>query len=90
MSVDYYMACSTCKKAIHAAQVGLGGFTFYRTEHSSAALGAFLEAHFLCSPPVQFVNEHVVDDGYALLNWLGVPVPDIPGDDVDLYEQPPK
>jgi hypothetical protein len=50
MSVDFYFACDACKAAIHVAQDGLSGFTFYSGEpECMKALGVFLRAHRLCT-----------------------------------------
>jgi hypothetical protein len=32
MSVDYYLVCHECRKRIHVAQHGLGGWSFYSGE----------------------------------------------------------
>lgn len=73
MSVDYYMICDGCKKAIHVAQDGLSGFTFYSGEPDCMKkLAAFLDEHgTICggSGP-QFVDEGVVDvQGYEEVPW---------------------
>lgn len=61
MSVDYYMACGKCMKALHVAQDGLGGFTFYSEQPDTMKLlGEFLEAHSLCNS-IMFLPEGIVD-----------------------------
>jgi hypothetical protein len=80
MSTDYYMTCGKCMDALHVAQDGLGGFTFYRGDPDCMkALGSFLERHALCNS-IMFLTEHVVDSAdYKIRDSSGKPVPD-PGD----------
>lgn len=67
MAVDLYMACVKCKKALHVAQDGLGGFTFYwGQEDTMRLLRDFLRDHYLCEMPdgngVRFIPDHLTDD----------------------------
>jgi hypothetical protein len=74
MSVDYYFACGHCKAAIHVAQDGLSGFTFYRGEPDCMrALGDFLRAHRLCEGRIEFLPEHHVED-FEDADWKPEPV----------------
>lgn len=46
MSVDYCFACHECKKILHVAQDGLGGFSFYSGEKDCMKkLREFMESH---------------------------------------------
>ena len=71
MSVDYYLACDKCKEAIHIAQDGLGGFSFYSKEPDCLYnLDRFLEKHTLCGGIVTLVNEHkVIDEDIHTVPW---------------------
>jgi hypothetical protein len=71
MSVDYYLACDKCKQAIHVAQDGMGGFTFYSGEPDCLYhLGRFLEEHTLCGGKVTLLNEHhVIDEDLKCVHW---------------------
>lgn len=59
MSVDYYMACQQCGKALHVAQDGLSGFTFYSGQPDTMKLlGEFLRDHRLCGTgSIQLIPE---------------------------------
>lgn len=68
MSVDYYMACEHCHVALHVAQDGLGGFTFYSgMPECMTALGTFLREHSTCAGYIRFLPESIVDEGDFLL-----------------------
>lgn len=71
MSVDYYLACRTCKESIHIAQDGLSGFTFYRGEPDCMLkLALFLEDHTVGDHDVRYINEHKEIDGdYKQRGW---------------------
>lgn len=71
MSCDLYMGCAKCKSAIHIAQTGLSGFTFYSGEpRCMAALGRWLREHYLCETHPQLMTEWAVDeDGWTLVEW---------------------
>lgn len=75
MSVDYYLACDKCKEAIHVAQDGMGGFSFYSKEPDCLYhLDRFLQLHVLCGGKVTLVNENlVIDDDYNEVHWTPVP-----------------
>jgi hypothetical protein len=61
VSVDYYMGCGKCMKALHVAQNGLGGFTFYSGQPDTMKLlGEFLADHALCQS-VMLLPEYVID-----------------------------
>lgn len=69
MSVDFYVACETCKKCYHVAQDGFSGFTFYSGEpRCMKGLGPFLAKHLLCGKPVKFISEHCLEE-YAEEDW---------------------
>lgn len=73
MSCDWYMACTTCRKAVHVAQDGGGGFTFYSGEPACMkALGTFLGAHSLCNGNIQFLPEQNVIDDFESVEWRAV------------------
>lgn len=60
MSVEYYMVCVECKKALHVAQDGLSGFTFYSGQpETMKLLSAFLDQHgtFCEAGSVQFLSD---------------------------------
>lgn len=71
MSIDYYFGCRKHKKAVHVAQDGMSGFTFYRGElDCMLKLGQFLKEHSLGDCKVEFISEHQVDDGdYEEVEW---------------------
>lgn len=79
MSVDYYMACTICMKALHVAQDGLGGFTFYRGQDDTMRLlGEFLGAHSEGEDHyVRFLPETIIDrDDYEAMDSHGEIYPD--------------
>lgn len=62
MSVDYYIGCAHCKKALHVAQDGMSGFTFYRgQEDTMKLLGALLSDHTGCGM-VMLLSESDIDE----------------------------
>lgn len=77
MSVDYYMACGKCMKALHVAQDGLGGFTFYSGQPDTMnLLGGFLRDHSLCSS-IMFLPDAAIERyNYAVMDSHGNPLPD--------------
>lgn len=80
MSVDFYIACKECKEALHIAQDGLSGFTFYSGQPDTMKLlAAFLDKHgtFCEAGSVQFLTEHAVEeDGWIVRDSHGNVMPD--------------
>lgn len=70
MSTDYYMVCHECQHAIHVAQDGLSGFTFYSGEpRCMKALGDFMKAHSLHAKSIRFEPEQDVDEDFIEVPW---------------------
>jgi len=74
MSTDYYFACHDCKKAIHVAQIGMSGFSFYSGEKDCMdKLRAFMEAHVMseCNgKSFAIVSEQSYEaDFYEEIDW---------------------
>ena len=74
MSVDFYLVCHTCKKMLHVAQDGLGGWSFYSREPKCMqALGSFMESHSIDNTDHKFelLNEYRVEqlEDYEEIRW---------------------
>jgi hypothetical protein len=69
MSTDYYMVCTNCKEAIHIAQDGMSGFTFYSGEKNCMKeYKVFIKNHIGHSLTV--LSENKIDhDDYKEIEW---------------------
>lgn len=78
MSVDYYMGCAHCYEALHIAQDGLSGFTFYSGQlDTMKLLGHFFECHSTCPlVGVRLMTEHQVEGWPKVMDSHGSMLPD--------------
>jgi hypothetical protein len=73
MSVDFYLVCESCRKRIHIAQDGLGGWSFYSGEPDCMAkLSQWLGDHAMAAGEHHFAlhSEHATaSEDYAEIEW---------------------